>query len=181
MCSSSLTCTSMLQRQMRQKPKTFLSITIERPFHLLAPTSKAPCSNAHDPTASHLQQNPRSVVMDANNPTTSPEQSSARLTTLQTKHAHLKDQLQALQAERTALISSATLPSGLGIPSCWDEEKRTKAALEAANVVIKQHIKALHQYNEIKDVGQGLMGMIAEKRGVRVADVMGEFAVGDGD
>ena len=39
----------------------------------------------------------------------------------------------------------------------------------------------LHQYNEIRDVGQGLMGMIADKRGVRIREVMEEFGVGDAD
>jgi DNA repair protein Swi5/Sae3 len=39
----------------------------------------------------------------------------------------------------------------------------------------------LHEYNEIKDVAQGLIGMIADARGVRVVDCQEEFGVGDGD
>nr|POE56769.1 dna repair protein swi5 like [Quercus suber] len=106
---------------------------------------------------------------------------SPRVIALQAKIARLQDQLQALQSDRAALISTATLPSGLAIPSSWDEETRAKTALEAANALIKDHITALHRYNEAKDVAQGLMGMIAEKRGVRVADVMEDFGVGGGD
>ena len=47
--------------------------------------------------------------------------------------------------------------------------------------IVKAHIKLLHDYNEIRDVGQGLMGIIADQRGVRVVDVYREFDVADGD
>ncbi|KAK9237979.1 Swi5-domain-containing protein [Lipomyces kononenkoae] len=46
---------------------------------------------------------------------------------------------------------------------------------------IKQHIKLLKEYNEIRDVGLGLIGMIADTRAVRVADVMPEYGVSVGD
>ena len=46
---------------------------------------------------------------------------------------------------------------------------------------VKAHIKLLHDYNEIRDVGQGLMGIIADTKGVRVRDVYQEFGVGEGD
>jgi DNA repair protein Swi5/Sae3 len=46
---------------------------------------------------------------------------------------------------------------------------------------VKRHIHLLHEYNEIKDVGQGLMGLIAEGRGVRQIEVEREFGVGDKD
>jgi DNA repair protein Swi5/Sae3 len=49
------------------------------------------------------------------------------------------------------------------------------------NTTVQQHIRLLHEYNEIKDVGQGLMGMIADARGVRVVDVHREFGVGEKD
>lgn len=46
---------------------------------------------------------------------------------------------------------------------------------------VKRHIRLLHEYNEIKDVGQGLMGIIADARGVRQVDVEKEFGVGEKD
>jgi hypothetical protein len=49
--------------------------------------------------------------------------------------------------------------------------------LKDAKARIKEHISLLHQYNEVRDVGLGLMGMIAEQRGVRVRDVQEEFGV----
>ena len=50
-------------------------------------------------------------------------------------------------------------------------------------VVIKEHIARLHAYNEIKDGAQGLMGLVADARGVRVAELYegGEFGVAEKD
>jgi DNA repair protein Swi5/Sae3 len=65
------------------------------------------------------------------------------------------------------------------LPDISPEDK--DALLKEANAIIKQHINLLHEYNEIKDVAQGLIGMIADQRGVRVVDCEGEFGVGAGD
>jgi DNA repair protein Swi5/Sae3 len=46
---------------------------------------------------------------------------------------------------------------------------------------VKRHIRLLHDYNEIKDIAQGLMGLIADARGVRQVEVQSEFGVGTGD
>ncbi|KAK3076542.1 hypothetical protein LTS18_012734 [Coniosporium uncinatum] len=50
--------------------------------------------------------------------------------------------------------------------------------LAEAKAIITQHIKLLHHYNEIRDVGQALMGLIAESRGVRIKEVQEDFGVG---
>ena len=50
-----------------------------------------------------------------------------------------------------------------------------------AHAKVKAHIKLLHDYNEIRDVGQGLMGIIADNRGVRVIDIYNDFGVEEGD
>ncbi|KAN0072378.1 DNA repair protein, partial [Elaphomyces granulatus] len=61
----------------------------------------------------------------------------------------------------------------------------TRSSLKSPDDVsdtIKNHIRSLHSYNEIKDVGQGLMGLIAEARGgVRYVDVQREFGIEAGD
>jgi len=49
--------------------------------------------------------------------------------------------------------------------------------MSAANKIVKEHIKLLHEYNELKDVGQGLMGLIADQRGVRIVEVQEEFGI----
>jgi hypothetical protein len=50
-------------------------------------------------------------------------------------------------------------------------------------MVIKEHIARLHAYNEVKDIALGLMGMVADARGVRVAELYegGEFGVAEKD
>lgn len=34
--------------------------------------------------------------------------------------------------------------------------------------IVQRHIRLLHEYNEIKDIAQGLMGMIADGRGLGI-------------
>ncbi|KAK6439516.1 hypothetical protein LTR95_004284 [Oleoguttula sp. CCFEE 5521] len=104
-----------------------------------------------------------------------------RMLALQAKHASLTSTLADLQAQRAALATTTTLPSGLPLPAYETPEDTLAAALKASNKVIKDHISLLHKYNEIKDVGQGLMGLIADKRGCRVLPVMEEFGVAEGD
>lgn len=50
-----------------------------------------------------------------------------------------------------------------------------------ASTIVKRHIDLLHTYNEIRDVGTALMGLIAEKRGVRVQTVYDEMGVAGRD
>ncbi|EEQ87039.1 hypothetical protein RJZ56_004183 [Blastomyces dermatitidis] len=50
-----------------------------------------------------------------------------------------------------------------------------------AAAIVQRHIRLLHEYNEIKDIGQGLMGLIAEARGVRYVEVQRDFGVEAGD
>ncbi|KAI5364699.1 putative DNA repair protein, Swi5 [Septoria linicola] len=104
-----------------------------------------------------------------------------RLAALAAKHANLQAKLADLQAQRTAYIDAATLPSGLAMPEEWSEEQKSKQALATANGVIKEHILLLHDYNEIKDIGLGLMGLVADKRGVRQKVIMEDFGITDKD
>jgi DNA repair protein Swi5/Sae3 len=92
-------------------------------------------------------------------PTPSMSPASLRLTL---SIATLTTQLTSLQAQLSA--SNALLPNPALAPS-----------------IVKKHITLLHEYNAIKDVGLGLMGMIAEGRGVRVGDIIVEMGVGEKD
>ncbi|UQC84043.1 uncharacterized protein CLUP02_09539 [Colletotrichum lupini] len=62
-----------------------------------------------------------------------------------------------------------------------DTEKEKE--FEEASAVVAKHVKLLREYNQIKDVGQQLMGMVAEKRGVTVGSLYEtrEFGVGPKD
>ena len=58
---------------------------------------------------------------------------------------------------------------------------RSNRILSHAQKINQDHIRLLNRYNEIKDVGQGLMGLLAEHRGVRLIDAMDEFGIGAED
>lgn len=103
-----------------------------------------------------------------------------RLRALQIKQLALQNTLADLQTERLALLTTYTTtiaqPSSPQTPA--DDPGMT---LQSAKARIQQHIALLHTYNGIKDIGQGLMGMLAEQRGVQVKEVMRDFGVGEGD
>jgi hypothetical protein len=100
--------------------------------------------------------------------------------------------LAELKAQRAALIASlATLSNIQNLiaenqstdeTSDTPDREPTEAEITAAaNKLVKDHIKLLHEYNEIKDVGQGLMGLIADQRGVRIVEVQDEFGLDSND
>ncbi|KAF2474340.1 uncharacterized protein BDR25DRAFT_392059 [Lindgomyces ingoldianus] len=96
--------------------------------------------------------------------------------------------LEELRAHRGTLIASLA-----ALPNIQDAIAKTNASstasspstaeltdaevMAAANKIVKKHIKLLHEYNEIKDVGQGLMGLIADQRGVRIVEIQDEFGI----
>ncbi|KAK2737512.1 DUF1337 domain-containing protein [Colletotrichum kahawae] len=64
-----------------------------------------------------------------------------------------------------------------------DEAAKKDKEFEEASAVVARHVKLLREYNEIKDVGQQLMGLVAENRGATVGSLYetGEFGVGPKD
>lgn len=46
-----------------------------------------------------------------------------------------------------------------------------------ASTTVQTHIRLLHTYNESRDIATGLMGIIADNRGVRVRDIYEEYGV----
>ena len=123
------------------------------------------------------------VVNRAAQPTThlAPMPINSRFQAISTKQAQLASTLSDLQSQKYHLVSECILPSGLALPSAWTDEEKATSALATANTVIKDHISLLQKYNEIKDIAQGLMGLIAESRGVQVKVVMEEHGMGEGD
>jgi hypothetical protein len=102
---------------------------------------------------------------------------SARTVALLKKKAILEQKLADLEVEVATHVANAKLPSGLEMPSSWTTEQKTAQAIEGANATVKEHIELLHRYNAIKDVGLGLLGMVAEQRGKRQVVVMEEFGL----
>lgn len=120
-------------------------------------------------------------VVPETSPISPPPPPNPRLVALHTKKTTLEQTLAELEQQRSTLIAQAKLPSGLPFPAGLSDEERSKQALASANAVVKEHIALLHSYNEVKDIGLGLMGLIADKRGVRIAPVMEEFGMTDKD
>ena len=96
------------------------------------------------------------------------------LAELKTQKAALLASLGSLPAIQVLVEESASsdaeMDDGDGAPTDSD-------IIAAANRIVKEHIKLLHEYNELKDVGQGLMGLIADQRGVRIVEVQEEFGI----
>jgi DNA repair protein Swi5/Sae3 len=143
-----------------------------------------PINSTNPQTTTEPQSSPSATKTEESpKPTINP-----RLTALETRKATLTQTLADLKSERLSLASQTKLPSGLplattnpstGLP--LSEDEILAAALKSSNAVVKEHITLLHKYNEIKDIGQGLMGLIADKRDCRVKVVMEEFGVGEKD
>ncbi|EAL91986.1 conserved hypothetical protein [Aspergillus fumigatus A1163] len=92
--------------------------------------------------------------------------------------AHLTSEQQTKRDKKIASISD--LHSQTAQLEAQVAEIKAKLKHDPSTTV-KRHIRLLHEYNEIKDIGQGLMGLIADARGVRQVDVQREFGVGDRD
>ncbi|USP75773.1 hypothetical protein yc1106_03047 [Curvularia clavata] len=96
------------------------------------------------------------------------------LSELKAQKASLLASLRSLPAIQVLIEEMAS--SDTGVDGGCDEPTDADI-MSAANKVVKQHIKLLHEYNELKDVGQGLMGLIADQRGTRIVEVQEEFGV----
>ncbi|KAI4726422.1 hypothetical protein E4T49_05780 [Aureobasidium sp. EXF-10728] len=100
-----------------------------------------------------------------------------QLDALRARQAALESTVAELLSQRTSLVNSFS-PD---IQQSEDTELRAKLAVDAANTKIKTQIKQLQQYNDIKDIGTQLMGLIAEQRGCRIGEVQEEFGINPGD
>ena len=136
-----------------------------------SPTTAAPAAE-HRTDIDDIEASSQAAI---NNPSPSPL--SARTTALLKKKAALEQKLADLEAELASHVANAKLPSGLEMPSPWTAKQKTSQAIEGANATVKEHIELLHRYNAIKDVGLGLLGMVAEQRGMRQVVVMEEFGL----
>ena len=100
-------------------------------------------------------------------------QISALQSQIAAAQANLDDTLSKLQSQLST--SPEKFPPGSPLPQSHAD---TQSQAEA---IVKRHIKLLHAYNETKDMGQGLMGLIADARGVRLKEVMEEMGVEEDD
>ncbi|KAI5271670.1 hypothetical protein E4T47_05033 [Aureobasidium subglaciale] len=97
-----------------------------------------------------------------------------QLEALRARQAALEFTVAELLSQRTSLVDPLSTPSS---SEAEEPDSRAKTAVETANVKIKSQIRQLQQYNDIKDIGTQLMGLIAEKRGCRIGEVQEEFGI----
>ncbi|KAL1918203.1 uncharacterized protein VTP21DRAFT_3469 [Calcarisporiella thermophila] len=78
----------------------------------------------------------------------------------------LKEEIKALEQE---------------LESLQNKEQQVKAALldksDKANEVVDNHIKQLHEYNDVKDSGQLLIGKCAELEGSTTKEIYARFGL----
>lgn len=96
-------------------------------------------------------------------------------TAAQTKLRRLRQTLLELEAQRSRLVDETVDTSSSTSSQVASEASKLEQALKASNEALQNHIRLLTRYNEIKDVGTGLIGMIAEARQQRIVDVMRDF------
>lgn len=97
-----------------------------------------------------------------------------------------EEDIETLTAERDKLVrqilasqdSFQSTCSTNASPASSDE---VTAALDVARKARAERIKALGRYNTIKDIGQMLIGLVADMRGCRVIEVMRELGLDEDD
>ena len=142
-------------------------------YHAKETTPVTKSTNAPEPPQAEKANSPA-----ANDASVNPTPQETLLSTLRAQHAALITSLTSLPPIQDLVAedpdSDLMCHPSLSEPSAAD-------IMAAANRVVKKHIRLLHEYNEIKDVAQGIMGLIADSRGVRIVDVQDEFGVDAND
>ncbi|KAI4131151.1 MAG: hypothetical protein LQ338_001356 [Usnochroma carphineum] len=111
----------------------------------------------------------------------SPAQDDASPTKLaQASVSSLADQVEAKKcANLEAKI--ATLEAQMGDTKVKLDEATAKLKNPDASQTVKNYIKLLREYNDIRDIGTSLMGMIADNRRIPMKRVYEEFDVDEKD
>ncbi|OAX81376.1 hypothetical protein ACJ72_04278 [Emergomyces africanus] len=141
-------------------------------------------SNQRQSTAPSLASpisNPEPGPVVPTTPTGYSEKHEKMIKTLSSKISTLHSQISETEALLSEARTKLNPPNTKGADIDSDTAGATAVLPKDPAAIVQRHIRLLHEYNEIKDIGQGLMGLIAEARGVRHVDVQREFGVGDGD
>jgi len=100
---------------------------------------------------------------------------------LQTQLSTLHNSINNTQGRLTSTLSTLTSISPIPPQAVPPLDSQLQLQVNHAEAILARHIRLLHQYNAIKDIGLGLMGLIADKEGKRLKDVMEERGVGEKD
>jgi hypothetical protein len=143
--------------------------TDEQPGHVASSFNTATQASQNSQASITSQPHPAE-----NGPITAKTPQEITLDELRAQKSAMLATLGALPAIRVLMEENA---SSDAVMSDGDDEPSEADIMAAANKIVKDHIKLLHEYNELKDVGQGLMGLIADQRGVRIVEVQEEFGI----
>ncbi|KAB8232127.1 hypothetical protein ETB97_005816 [Aspergillus alliaceus] len=89
---------------------------------------------------------------------------------------------QLLREKRLTALRASMVDLEAEVARMGAQLSETKTMLkDDPSATVQRHICLLHEYNEIKDIGRGLMALIADARGVRQIDVQRTYGVGDRD
>jgi Swi5 len=118
------------------------------------------------------------------------------LTSLQSDHVRMIRQLHRHMLLTSASTSASSMPATTSSTSEYSilpsmaahtvsnpplTAAQVAEATEFSRSTIQEHIRLLQQYNQIRDIGQGLIGMVAERKKARVRDCQEDFGITDGD
>ena len=155
--------------------------TLKEPSRTTKDTTDPQASSASAVTTSapsDIASQKAAMDIDSKVHTTAMTSQEITLAELKAQKSALLASLAALPAIRVLMEENASSNADM---SDGDDEPTETDIMVAANKMVKDHIKLLHEYNELKDVGQGLMGLIADQRGVRIIEVQEEFGVDAND
>jgi hypothetical protein len=109
------------------------------------------------------------------------------ISTLESEIAATEANLAATLSRLSASQASSSLPLA-AVRSTADEGDQSPPSLDDrqqllndAQGIFDRHIVLLKKYNEIKDVAMGMLSLIAEREGKRLAEVMQERGLGGDD
>ncbi|KAJ4379221.1 hypothetical protein N0V86_005266 [Didymella sp. IMI 355093] len=153
--------------------------------HNIATESSTP----HDASPRAPSEGSQNTIDNQNVGSKTPEvQAGSQSTAPAAKLSPQEVTLAELRAQKVALLSLLRVQPAIQVlmendVDMFDNDGEPTEAeiMAAANKIVKEHIKLLHEYNELKDVGQGLMGLIADQRGVRIVEVQDEFGIDAND
>ncbi|KAL6249978.1 hypothetical protein RBB50_002279 [Rhinocladiella similis] len=87
----------------------------------------------------------------------------------------------ASSATSSSSLSGASFSSTTASASAAGLSSQERAALDYVDHVFSNHISLLKEYNEIKDVAMGMLSILAEKQGRRLAEVMEDHGLTEDD
>ena len=174
--------------QLTEAPPSTVGNTVLRPSGLMLPPPR-PSSPPLPSTAAHLTALHSGTAQFPGNTLSPPPAAGTnepapvpapRTLKLQSQISTLQTQISTTQRtlDETLAKLQHHLPTTADTPQASPDETAAQAQAQA---IVKRHIKLLQSYNDIRDVGQGLMGLIADSRGIRLREVMEEMGVGEKD